>query len=458
MFGCQTLIKAHKQGGERFKTHVRVYRASEIRERLDFDIDSVMLFAVLAGGDYDNGLHGCGPQLAKKLARKDAGLARALRRVKVESDLVAWRASLQAALNEHKSQLNVPSTFPPRKALLGYKDPAVSTREQACDLRGLRGGWEKDVNLPRLRTELRHRYKFQTRESLKHIAPILLARALALCNTAEQRNNNLRSQITLKTSRQPSSERRLLFNPLPLLSNVDVSVMPDDEDWSKFEKQGVAYDPLQKVECMVLECLLHNGLPEDALSVAAPAKRRLRSTKLSEKAVTGPDRTRDKYTTTTADHVRSRDSHSPAGSVRVTKKTSPPKRPITSVVEASDMGMPPARRQRHEPNCSYPEEVHSPGPRPKFRRLQLPTFSTPVAHVSPVSPVSPAASLCRPDTVRELRTRWLADLEASSPAADEITQTANFNSPAKLHSQTTSGMSAAGGNPRAVCPIVIDLT
>jgi Holliday junction resolvase YEN1 len=107
MFGCQMLIKAHKQDGKRVNDHVRVYKAVEIRESLNFDADSVM-----------------------------------------------WRASLQAALQAQGKGIVVPDTFPPWKALLGYKDPAVSTQEQAFNLRGLRGGWEKEVNLPKLRTEL----------------------------------------------------------------------------------------------------------------------------------------------------------------------------------------------------------------------------------------------------------------------------------------------------------------
>jgi Holliday junction resolvase YEN1 len=113
MFGCQMLIKAHKQDGKRVNDHVRVYKVVEIRESLNFDADSVMLFTVLAGGDYDNGLHSCGPQLAKKLARIDAGLARSLRGVSSQSELVMWRASLQAALQAQGKGIVVPDTFPP---------------------------------------------------------------------------------------------------------------------------------------------------------------------------------------------------------------------------------------------------------------------------------------------------------------------------------------------------------
>jgi Holliday junction resolvase YEN1 len=454
MFGCQMLIRAYKQGNESSKTHVRVYRASDIQERLDLDADSVMLFAVLAGGDYDNGLYACGPQLAKKLARRDAGLAQSLRRVNVQSGLVAWRVSLKAALYEQKSHVVVPDAFPPWKALLGYEDPAVSTHEQAHDLRGLRGGWKKDVNQPKLRTELRQRYNFQTREFLKHIAPILLVRVLARCDTADQRTDNMRLEITSKTSRQPDSEKKILFNPLPLLSKVDVSFMPDDEDWSKFEKQGIAYDPLQKVECTILECVLRNGLPENALDIVEPTKRRSEGTKSSGKVATDPGQLGDEYKDVTANYAKSDDTQIPTDRARKTKAMSPPKRQITSVEEPSDITIPASKRKRREPTCSQAEASPSSAPpHPTFRRLQLPDFSKLVRHDPPPLP---ATTQCRPNTIRELRTSWLTNLEASSPAA--ATQPADLSSSAKSQSQCMTEACVARSVPRAASPIVIDLT
>lgn len=65
MFGCTTLIRQHKDNGERVKDHIRVYRAEDILAKYDLDPDSLVLFAILSGGDYvTEGLRGCGPKIA----------------------------------------------------------------------------------------------------------------------------------------------------------------------------------------------------------------------------------------------------------------------------------------------------------------------------------------------------------------------------------------------------------
>jgi holliday junction resolvase YEN1 len=70
MFGCTTLIRQHKQNGERVKDHVRIYRADRILQEHDFDADSYVLFAMLAGGDYVvEGLRGCGAKTAAIVRR-----------------------------------------------------------------------------------------------------------------------------------------------------------------------------------------------------------------------------------------------------------------------------------------------------------------------------------------------------------------------------------------------------
>jgi hypothetical protein len=67
---------------------------------------------------------------------------------------------------------------------------------------------------------------------------------------------------------------------------VDVSFMPEDEDWSKFEKKGTPYDPLQKVERTILEYILLNGLPQGALDIIVPTQRRSKIIKAREEVVT----------------------------------------------------------------------------------------------------------------------------------------------------------------------------
>ena len=71
MFGCGTPIEQDKVGKERLKDHVKVYRAESIRDKLTLDAESLVLFAVLAGGDYNTeGLRGCGPRQQLSLRRE----------------------------------------------------------------------------------------------------------------------------------------------------------------------------------------------------------------------------------------------------------------------------------------------------------------------------------------------------------------------------------------------------
>ena len=79
MFGCGTLIEQDNVGKDRLEDHVKVYRAESIRGKLALDADSLVLFAVLAGGDYNTeGLCGCGPKTAALIAKRENRLARTL--------------------------------------------------------------------------------------------------------------------------------------------------------------------------------------------------------------------------------------------------------------------------------------------------------------------------------------------------------------------------------------------
>lgn len=70
MFGGRTLMKQHKSGNTNVKDHVRIYRAEDILQKHDLGSESLVLFALLAGSDYDTkGLGGCGPSTAAKVAQ-----------------------------------------------------------------------------------------------------------------------------------------------------------------------------------------------------------------------------------------------------------------------------------------------------------------------------------------------------------------------------------------------------
>ena len=146
-------MKQHKIGGKSVKDHVKVYHADAIREKFDLDADSLVLFALLARGDYNTeGLRGCGSKTASVVAKREHALARTLCHAS-KSDLPAWRQALQKALKRHgrSGSTEVPWTFPDWKALGHYRSPTVSTNEQLHDLRGLKNGWDRPIDQIKLR-------------------------------------------------------------------------------------------------------------------------------------------------------------------------------------------------------------------------------------------------------------------------------------------------------------------
>lgn len=288
MFGCGTLIKAHKVGKDRIKDMIKVFTIDTIQRKHDMDAESFVLFALLAGGDYaTEGLRGCGSQTAREVVKRQHGLAKEICHAQ-QGELPAWRERLSAVLKQqyHKN-IEVPATFPDWKALGYYRDPAVSEPEKLSNLRGLRQGWEQRIDQQKLRVILRQRSNFWTRGYLKHIAPIFFVRALARAGP-EQREQNLQFGVQVKRTRKVKknddedepparAEIKVTFSPLPAVE-IDLSEQPPGEDWSIFAaKDGTPYDPLQNVECGVLECFLKHGLPDGTLDTAmAPTSKRKR--------------------------------------------------------------------------------------------------------------------------------------------------------------------------------------
>ncbi|KAI6801262.1 hypothetical protein KC360_g1520 [Hortaea werneckii] len=277
MFGCQTLIKQHKVDGQRIKDYVRIYRAETILKECDLDRDSLVLFAMLAGGDYDTqGLRGCGPKTAAKASRTELGVARKARDIhKYPQQVVLWRQALDRALKLSGSSVEIPTSFPNQKALGNYLYPNINPPEVLDHLRALRQGWDQKIDQYKLRKLLRERFNIWTKGFINHFAPIYLVRALARA-TPEQRNENLQYAVQLKRTRKAkddaetpvSSEIKITFSPLPAME-INLSQKPPEEDWDLpgwKSKDRASYDPLQKIEAEILRCFLDHGLPDGGVA------------------------------------------------------------------------------------------------------------------------------------------------------------------------------------------------
>jgi Holliday junction resolvase YEN1 len=165
----------------------------------------------------------------------------------------------------------------------------------------------------------------------------------------------IRAKKTADPDAPAKSEVRILCSPAELVE-IDLSERPPEENWEKFAaKDGTPYDPFQKLECYILDCLLQNGLPQSVLArPLEPAKRS--KSRASDKAI--------QITPDPASQADASGRHSPAvpplepGSK---KRGRPPK-------DSSDRPKPSKKKQKVDENV----EARLSPPPTKFIRLDIP--------------------------------------------------------------------------------------
>jgi Holliday junction resolvase YEN1 len=182
MFGCDFLIKAHYEKGPKANskshTHVKVIRPADICQKQglsNMDKDGILLFALIAGGDYDtDGLPGCGPGKALTAVKK--GFGRRLAQIRPGSNdhvLLQWRDDLGTALN-----VSIPESFPNARAWNYYRNPSVSTVVDVYDRIEERILRLEKVDEKDLRVFLGESFNINLQLYMKHVSPVFLVRAL----------------------------------------------------------------------------------------------------------------------------------------------------------------------------------------------------------------------------------------------------------------------------------------
>lgn len=170
----------------------------------------------------------------------------------------------------------IPANFPDQKALKYSCHPTISNFEQLHNLRGLRNGWHRRIDQPKLRALFRERFNFSTKNFIKNLAPVFMVQDLASATSQEKAALVARYDVQLKKTRKKQAasdvdaefERKVTFYPLPAIE-IDISTAPDDEDWSTMGEKESRYDPAARVECTLLNCLLQS-LPEESLANLEP--------------------------------------------------------------------------------------------------------------------------------------------------------------------------------------------
>ncbi|KAH9830729.1 PIN domain-like protein, partial [Rhodofomes roseus] len=178
IFGAKTIMRnaslnltgnranpATNANGKRSEYHVMTFSSESIRTHPDIQMSrgGLILFALVSGGDYDNGLKNFGPQIAHCLARLGFGdqLLRQYEQCQgqgMEAFLTRWRADMNTELhtNAHNllrskmPALSVPPTFPDMNVLRYYINPVCSVSAGRQGGGNLRDSGE--LSIPRIAT------------------------------------------------------------------------------------------------------------------------------------------------------------------------------------------------------------------------------------------------------------------------------------------------------------------
>jgi Holliday junction resolvase YEN1 len=265
MFGAKVLIKEHREGrgnaAKKSDNLIRVYRAADIERKHRINRQGLVLFALLSGGDYDTkGLPDCGPTTALAAAQFDHGR---LGKILCETPLRQLHCFTESLRDYFKMPgtqgVYVPPGYPRDLHVKNYREPKVSTPEQAHNLRGLKNGWYVPINEDKLRPFLLAMFNVDTKAYLKHIVPLLLVKEL-VHTTPETVEKGLVFDIQLvqKRGRDHDAgclERSITFNPKKC-TNLHLWTKPDNEDWKE------DFDPIAPVETEFLEYVLVGALGE----------------------------------------------------------------------------------------------------------------------------------------------------------------------------------------------------
>ncbi|RYP77411.1 hypothetical protein DL771_001206 [Monosporascus sp. 5C6A] len=191
VFGSNTILQ--RLDAEDKVAMVRRFRMRDLRDaRPPLRQQDLFLLALMAGGDYHDGIPGCGPAVAIEAAR--AGYSGELRALLFAGrPTKAWRDKLIRELRTNdKGRFScrwaavanaIPETFPLRNIANYYLKPAVSSREKAEEY-GRSVNWHKEADVRGLREwtakyfDWKHAY--HACKFVNNLTPALLARKLMI--------------------------------------------------------------------------------------------------------------------------------------------------------------------------------------------------------------------------------------------------------------------------------------
>lgn len=263
MFGSTvTLRNWSKEGSGHNKapTHVDLLDSRRIMEWTGLDSEGMVLVAMLSGGDYDgDGVSGIGATLACEIARAGFG-SDLLELVRKDDDdgIREWRERLQFELETNESgyfrkkrkAITIPETFPERKILGYYMNPAVTLEEDLPQLeRRWMKVWKSEIDIPALRVfvgdTFEWLYKPGAWKFVRVMAPALLADRLQRGMDAHVRSADQITQRRTEFKSDGIPELRVTVVPAEVVG-LDLDAEEDSPEY--LERLQEEYEDVAEVD------------------------------------------------------------------------------------------------------------------------------------------------------------------------------------------------------------------
>ncbi|KAF2126472.1 hypothetical protein P153DRAFT_369184 [Dothidotthia symphoricarpi CBS 119687] len=286
MFGCTFWLRDDRVAKEKgnnnrskgnTKKNSGTARVVKARD-LGLSRESLVLFAILVGGDYNiKGLPRCGVVLAMR-ALKHGGLARNLCSCRDQKDCDAWSIQLAEFIESLPGARSVPipAGYPSYETLQKYYRPTVSSDE---DLRNnarlnLEHVWLfKELELLKLTSS---RFNIWGDKYMNWIVPILLTRHLSKRDTSLPREVLASIEVNTpeKQRIEREFERKVSFSPFGVTSLQREYFESRRGSWDG-KRYGVRFDPNHEVVCEFMpEYWLQKGLPLEIFDPPRTPKRK----------------------------------------------------------------------------------------------------------------------------------------------------------------------------------------
>lgn len=271
----------NKENTKKSAKTVRIVRARDMKEKLNLDREGFVLFAMLAGGDYNEvGLRGCGAATALSAA-KDGTLAQSLCLCRNQRDCVEWSYRLAAFLQTKPlaRKLPIPANFPDYKILQKYYRPKITSDELLMTKKSLDLTISRPVDELKLLEITSSRFNIWGRLYMNWVGPMLLSRSLLLRGTSQSKEvvhgikfTKRRASKSEEVMAMRSFERKITFSPFGVtaLRREDLEGGEREGMWDG--KRNVPFDPNYRVECDYFPAfVLRQVLPADVFDSPPPA-------------------------------------------------------------------------------------------------------------------------------------------------------------------------------------------